>query len=278
MQTTLATSAVGSLSGDVADGAHWLRDAELRPLTGIQEEWLLCNPKAPSAVSVTRLLTDCLLNVGEHAITPDRVRQLLVGDRDLLVLKLRMLMLGDEFHAVVGCPACAKRMDVSFEAADVVVEKPETIEASYEVGFNGLPTRERTICFRLPTGADQEAVLGSSVEKAVEILIGRCLIDDGGIALNAAEREQLANAIEHRAPKIDLELALTCPECNQWFLFPFDTTAFFLLELRNNSRNLLKEIHCLAFHYHWSETEILKMDRTRRRAYLSLLTDELRGD
>lgn len=278
MEANFSTSAVVSLPGGIAGGDQWVREAELRPLSGIEEDWLLQNPTAPSAVSVTRLLSGCLLHFGTDAVTPDRVRQLLVGDRDLLVLKLRMLTLGDEFHAVLSCPACAKSMDVLFKGSDVPVERPAQVKASYELELTGEVCRERTIRFRLPTGADQEVALGSPVDTGIEILIGRCLLDDGGMALNADEREQLQNAIERSAPKVELELALSCPECNQEFVFPFDITAFFLLELRNNSRNLLREIHSLAFYYHWTEAEILQLDRARRRAYLSLLTDELRRD
>jgi hypothetical protein len=59
-------------------------------------------------------------------------------------------------------------------------------------------------------------------------------------------------------------------------LAPFDTTAFFLSEMRINGEQLLREVHSLAFYYHWSEAEIMSLRRDRRRAYLSLLSDALR--
>jgi hypothetical protein len=278
MEGNFSTPVVVSLPGGVAQGGEWLREAELRPLTGIEEDWLLRNPTAPSNLSVTRLLTGCLLRVGKHSSTPDVVRQLLVGDRDYLVLNLRRLTIGDDFCAVVACAACGKNMDVCFKGTEVPIEKPATVKPTYELQLTGVPARERTVRFRLPTGADQESVLGSPLEVAVDMLLGRCLLDDAGLALNQDESQQVMDTIERQAPKIELELALSCPECKQEFVFPFDTTAFFLQELRSHSGNLLREIHSLAFYYHWSEAEILKLDRARRRAYLSLLTDELRGD
>jgi len=59
---------------------------------------------------------------------------------------------------------------------------------------------------------------------------------------------------------------------------PFDTTAFFFSEMKINGGQLLREIHSLAFYYHWSEAEIMGLPRDRRRAYLGLLRDALRQE
>jgi hypothetical protein len=36
---------------------------------------------------------------------------------------------------------------------------------------------------------------------------------------------------------------------------------------------LFREVHALASHYHWSETDILTMTRRQRRRYLSLIAE-----
>ena len=41
---------------------------------------------------------------------------------------------------------------------------------------------------------------------------------------------------------------------------------------------LLHEVHALAFYYHWSESDILRLDRRRRRTYLALLNESLRQE
>jgi hypothetical protein len=71
---------------------------------------------------------------------------------------------------------------------------------------------------------------------------------------------------------------LACPECSRTFLNPFDTTAFFLDEMRITAGQLLREVHALALHYHWSEADILSLTRERRRSHLSLLSDTLRRE
>jgi hypothetical protein len=38
---------------------------------------------------------------------------------------------------------------------------------------------------------------------------------------------------------------------------------------------LYEEIHYLAYHYHWTERDILEMPRAKRRRYLNLLVSKL---
>ena len=57
--------------------------------------------------------------------------------------------------------------------------------------------------------------------------------------------------------------------------YTFRLQEFFFGEL-NTSRELLRrEIHYLAYHYHWSEQDILSMSRDKRREYIEILADEM---
>ena len=247
-----------------------LAAAELRPLTGAEEEWLAANPGVPSTQAVTRLLSACLVRLNDVAADVDLVRSLLVGDRDYLMLQLRLITLGDKIGAVLNCPACHAKMDVDFAVRDVLVESRPQTTATYRLELDG-----RVVWFRLPTGGDQEAVLHQDPETAADDLLARCLEDDGGVRLSLANRSAVAAAMDRLAPQLDLELDLTCPECAHGFVAPFDTTAFFLQEMRMGGERLLREVHLLAFHYHWSEGEILSLHRDRRRGYLAILSDAL---
>lgn len=273
MLDAIAPTTVTLPGGLVLEADHPLHTAELRPLTGREEDWLVHHPSVPSATAITCLLSSCLLRL--DAVTPTRelVGQLLVGDRDYLILQLRRLTLGDEFRAVVLCPECHARMDVTFHAEDVPVETRRQTAPHYSCELPSRGGRKRAIRYRLPTGSDQEAVLNLDPSVAVDALFERCLIDP--VRLTRKEREIVIHAMEKQAPAVELELSLQCPICSQVFLAPFDTTAFFLQEIRSEARHLLREFHTLAFHYHWSEAEILRLERSRRRTYLSLVSDEL---
>src|SRR5438093_13466145 len=102
--------------GLVLEGDRIATRAELRPLTGREEEWMAEHAAAPNAVTVTHLLSSCLIRLDDFTVSEDLVRQLLVGDRDYLMLQLRRLTLGDDFQAVIACMKCGGKMDVNFEA------------------------------------------------------------------------------------------------------------------------------------------------------------------
>ena len=268
----LRTTVVTLPGGLVSDG-RWIRRVGLRPLTGSEEDWLAESRDVPNAAKVTKLLIDCVVSVEETTVNSGVTRRMLVGDRDFLILQLRAATLGDRIQAVLSCAACRQPIDVDFPISGMTIEpRPQTSER-YSVELNG-----RQVCFRLPSGEDQEAVLGLDLEKAADALLGLCVVDDGGAALTADEREALAAEMERLAPAVDLELELECPECGHSFIAPFDTTAFFFDEMRVNHERLMREFHTLAFYYHWSEKEILSLRRDRRRAYLNILSEALRRE
>ncbi len=274
MTTELPGEAGFELPGGlVTEGGRLLTRALLRPLSGQEEQWLADAANAPSAIRVTRLLTSCLVSLDGEPVTMDTVRKLLVGDRDFLMLQLRRLTLGDDVQAVLDCPACGAPMDVSFRASEMPLSSRRQDAAAHEMA-----AFDRTIRFRLPTGADQEDLLGMDPQAAAEMLLDRCLLDDGGRTLSGEERAAVVDEMERQAPQVDVELDLTCPECSHSFVAPFDVTAFFFDEMRINGRQLLREVHTLALHYHWSESEILGLRRRRRREYLELLSEALRQD
>ena len=50
---------------------------------------------------------------------------------------------------------------------------------------------------------------------------------------------------------------------------------FVLGELHTSLDLLYREVHYLAYHYHWSEREIMEMPRAKRRRYIEVLADEI---
>ena len=250
---------------------HTLSRASLRPLSGRDEEWLARHRNAPNAIRVTWLLTQCLLTLDDSPVNREHVQRMLVGDREFLMLQLRRITLGDCVQAVVVCPECDKKMDVDFRLDQVPVQSRPQTEGVFTMELSG-----RNVRFRLPNGGDQEAVVQH--DNVIDALLGRCLIDDAAKPLSGEEREALIAEMERLAPQINVELDLTCPECSHAFVLPFDPAAFFLEEVAVKGDELLHEVHALAFYYHWSEGEILSLERRRRRAYLALLHEALRQD
>lgn len=273
------------------------REVELSPLRGREEELLASNHCRKSASLVTAVLSRCIRRVGAISpVTEDVTRNLLVADRQYLLLKLREVTFGEQVQATVSCPwpDCSKKVALDFSTHDIPIQESEEHGATYKMmlspaaafkGDNGEEYRE-TI-FRLPNGGDQEIISPLLVEneaRALALLLGRCVKSIGPLEVSGDElisrlcplaRMEIESQMETVAPKVELNIEANCPECGREFAAPFDLQDFFFGEWRTSLDVLYREIHYLAYHYHWSEREIMEMPREKRRRYIEVLADEM---
>ncbi len=257
------------------------RDAVLRPLTGHGELMLADAAAGPDAMS------DLLAGVIERLGDYDRVdgalaAELTRGDRQVLVLHLRAGLYGDRLSLVVRCPspACGALSDVDLGIAGML-PAPAPPRPWIECDTPGGRAQVRE-----PTGADDAVVERHAGARAAKsallwsrlvVLDGRPLTDEQWPSLPAATRQAIAIALaaDSRAP--ELVFLARCPTCRAGIEMVIDPFALLARELRLGGDRLLAEVHALAFHYHWPESEILALPRPRRWRYLELLGRELDG-
>lgn len=271
------------------------REVELAPVTGFEEEFLAnVEPRTSSACVVTALLARCIGRVGKLGrIAAPLVRNLLVGDRDFLMLKLREMTFGKRLDAVVYCcdPACGKPMDLTLSLDDF---PPETKPVESRFFTLELPVSETgaeafSIEFKLPTGADQEEavpLMFVDEESAITKLLARTILrinDETYIeeelirSLPARIQRRIELQMESLAPQLMIELEMPCVECKREFSMHFDLPSFFFAEMRQGLNSFEREVHFLARHYHWAEREILGLTRRKRRRYIELILEESLG-
>src|SRR4030095_13719628 len=96
----------GLLPGGFMDEAGLVhREFELTALTGQDEELLAEGRRKESASLVTKGVSRCVQRINDlHPISEDVARQLLVADRQYLLLKLRQVTFGERVHADLFCP------------------------------------------------------------------------------------------------------------------------------------------------------------------------------
>ena len=275
------------LPGGYVDGEGMVhREVELAPVTGFDEELLdSIGPAVCSAQVVTALLSRCLKRVGNHSpVTTAIVRDLLINDRDFLMWKLRELTLGKRVRAMIVCgdAKCAQSMDVVLNLDELMpAAKPVDRRVfTFDVSEDG---ENFAFAFRLPAGADQEACaefVRDDPFPAVNHLLARivlriddnCAIDEHAInALSPGVLSALEREIEKLAPLAAIDIEAACVECGRPSVSPLDVTSFFLNELQHNRRMLEREVHFIAWHYHWPEREILALTRRKRRRYIDLI-------
>jgi hypothetical protein len=182
-------------------------------------------------------------------------------------------------------PECGEKLDVDLAVSNLLLPSYPHTESWHETVVKEKNAAYR-IRFRLPTGGDQEAVAALAhhdVQEAARLLLDRCVDhvtaeDDGGDPIEdwpPVVIQRLPAMMAELDPQAELLLDLTCPACGHTFSAIFDTAAYFFQEIRSRGRDLYREVHLLAFHYHWSEGEILAMTGRKRRIYLNLLAESI---
>jgi hypothetical protein len=265
----------------------------LAPLSGREEELLAGNHRRGSDTLITYILNQCIRSIDNiNPVPEDVVRNLLIADRQYLLLKLREVTFGEAVQATIPCPwpDCGKKVDIDFSLENIPVIASEDKGPTYkmELPVNAaFESKHREVVFRLPVGGDQEEIspyLYENEAKALTMLLDRCIQSIGPIQntgeglfsrLSPLARMEIEKQMKAVAPRVELDMDGNCPECGREFTIPFDLQDFFFGEMRTSQDLLCREVHYLAYHYHWSEKEIMDMSREKRRNYIEVLADEI---
>jgi len=263
------------------------KEAQVRSLTGSDEVFLLeAGQNLLPAQRTTALLARCLTQLGPPASEKtEALRALTVGDREAILLHVRRLTMGERLQSAVTCPNpdCQERMDLELNVEDLLLPPYENCREWYQEAITD-DGKTYQLCFRLPTGGDQEVVAELArcdTAAAVEELFRRCIrsASDSNEDINEGlPRDvfaQLSKLMSELDPQAELILNTTCPACSHSFSTQLDFAHYFFQELSDRIRHVYREVHQLAFYYHWAEKEIMTMTPTRRRIYLGLLAEEM---
>ncbi len=289
---------VGVLPGGYWDETGQVhREFELSVLTGREEELLARADRSRRAALVTEVLSRCVRRLGGISpVPPEVTRRLLVADRQYLLLQVRRITFGDAVHADVICPwpDCGVQVSLDFSVSEVPVEAPRHRAARHTMTLSdaALATAaelggDGEVCFRLPDGGDQEELsdlLAVNEAEALTALLCRCVQRLGPYrppdrervsGLPAPVRAEIEERMRQVAPRVEQSITAVCVGCGRTFLAPFDVQRFLLGELRTDGRLLYEQVHYLAYHYHWSEREIMEMTRDKRHTYIDVLADAI---
>ena len=262
-----------TLPGGVLVDGERRRDAALRPVAGADEALLLESDALAPVERSTLLLGRCVVRLGPLESPGDAaVRGLAAGDREALLLHLRRLTLGERIDLVLSCPACDEALDLELPTRALLVPSYDEWAPEHELEMEGARVR-----FRLPNGGDLEAAARVAVvdpERAARTVFERCVLapTDG---LSPEAVAALSQRMAELDPQAELALEMPCPECGHRFTVVLDAGDLLARELAGRSDVLLREIHLLASHYGWSESELLAMTSRRRRRYVAYLAEAI---
>ena len=259
------------LPGGLPRKGYIERRARFHSLTGSIEQQLIetaVDTDRPGYV--TSVLNSVLASIGEDSADSARIASLCVADRQYLMLRLAALLDGEQMWLKVACSHCESFFDVDLRRCDLPIK-----EAGDGYPLARLRLGGRDIEARVPTGEDQERINDLPEDQAMNQLLQDCICSVDGQPptigfskqLSTSEIEAIDQALDEVSPAVCNQLRVVCPECRQEQAAELDHYA----GVRPSESYLYDEIHTLASHYHWSETDILDLPQKKRRRYVSMI-------
>jgi hypothetical protein len=188
-------------------------------------------------------------------------------------------------ECILNCPnpECREKIELNMKVGDLLVPPYPEIKDVYETVLSH-NVKSCKVQFRLLRGADQEAAAAlahKDLNAATDLLINRCIVSKEGECqenrgfLPMALAQQISELMADLDRQALMTLNFSCPFCRRDISTNFDIASYLFGEIENRKKSLYREVHTLAFHYHWSETEIMSMTPKKRYLYLQLLEEEL---
>jgi hypothetical protein len=211
---------------------HGQGTVDITAMTAREEDILTSQALIKKGTVITELIRSCLVN---KAARPEH---LLSGDRNAIMVAIRITGYGREYEAGITCEACGQNSDSSFDLASLPIKNLtiEPIAPGQNCFEFKLPRTGAVVNFKFLTGADEEQILSeherkkkklkvktdslvtAKLEKAILSVNG---IEDRGKIANfvrrmpAADSRALRNYMDEHEPGIEMQAWTTCEHCGE---------------------------------------------------------------
>jgi hypothetical protein len=203
----------------------------------------------------------------------EALHDLTIGERDQRLMQLRKSLFGSSLEIQVPCDACRETMEATLDLDQVAA--PGGAGDSH---YHAVEIKGRSFRVRAPTVKDVAELRGIRDRNAIVMaLLASCVQESNGTTLDPAHisSDDVAEIAQYMAQidsAADIVVALACPHCGASSQKCLDITHILFREIGDYARQMLHDIHVIASAYGWTESDILSISATRRRAYLDMIT------
>lgn len=219
--------------GRVYDGSspfHNRETVEIRAMTAKDEDILTSRALVKKGIVIDRLIESCLLNC-----TKGHVGSLLIGDRNAVMISLRITGYGSTYTVSVSCPSCGENSKQDFDLTELQIKRlsidpvdPGRNRFEFVLPRAGIPVH-----FRFLTGNDERDLYVEADRKKKHSGMGGTLVTSrlkralvsvageeskGKIAafiekMSAADSRALRKFMDENEPGIDMTSYMSCESC-----------------------------------------------------------------
>lgn len=204
---------------------------DIKPMTAREEDILTSRAYIKNGTVLSKVISSCLVN---KDINPD---DLISGDRNAILIALRITGYGADYDLEVACPECGKTSKNRFDLSSLKIKRLEVDPV--EVGQNlfevVLPVTKKSAKVKFLTGHDEREMMiinerkkksGLTNESTVTDRLNRSIISIENITdknkinmfvQNMPVRDSLVlrKFLEKYEPGVDMKSQMTCIHCHE---------------------------------------------------------------
>ncbi len=227
---------------------HRAISVDIKPMSAKEEDILTSRALIKKGTAITHLIRSCLID--KRILVED----LLSGDRNTLMVAIRITGYGPEYKVEITCPACEAKFEHEFDLSKLPLKKlnvdPNAGGCS-QVKDNlfrfALPIARKEVHFKFLTGRDEEEIsLMEDRKKKANIQVDNLITNRLKYAIqslggetdrnkisrfvdNMPARDSLAlrKHIEAQEPGIEMKSKVICQMCNEEREVGVELTSFF---------------------------------------------------
>lgn len=208
---------------------HGLEEIEISPMTAREEDILTSRALLKKGTVISELIKSCVIDKGVNPA------DMLVGDRNALMMAIRITGYGHEYDAEIQCAECDVKSKQQFNLAALPLKKLEIeplVVGTNEFQFT-LPYSKKVVNFKFLTGRDEEEInattekqkkLGLNSDAAVTTGLIYSITAIDGIAdrskiasfcrfMPARDSLALRNYMRDNEPGVSMKQDVSCPAC-----------------------------------------------------------------
>ena len=205
---------------------------EIRPMTAKEEDILTSRALIKKGTVLTEVMKSCLI---DKNIDPD---MLISGDRNALMIALRITGYGADYTVDVDCPACGSTNKNEFDLSELGIKRLEVSPVTEGANLFELelPLTKKTVQVKFLNGHDEQDIAKTAARKkkqglqqndtAVTDRLIRSIVsvdeirDKNKIGIfvrNMPARDSLAlrKFLDNYEPGIDMKAWMTCSNCHE---------------------------------------------------------------
>ena len=222
---------------------------EIKQMTAKEEDMLTSRTLLKKGVALERVIQSLLVDKSINA------EDLLVGDRNAIIIAMRVSGYGREYAVQLTCPQCGTTQEENYDLNEATIYTGDELE-KYQVTPNSdgtfttvLPRTEATVTFKVLNGHDEKRLAAnatskksnrrqSTYEQGVTAQIAQMVIAVNGDSSVEARRylvenipsidsRHLRRAYRAAAPNVELTYDFECGECGHEQLMEVPLSANF---------------------------------------------------